>query len=148
MHPKWFYIIMPTKPPRRSWNLHIITSHMYKHPLTPVKIIENSRIHRWKATRSTRPKSSCTTYRTVRRAAWSCSSTRATAACWRCTPSSSVVASKTSWSYRPLAWTIGHPGTLSTRTWESPAGPPVCQSTSRWVVSSLYTYSAFGSGHY
>lgn len=135
---------MPTKPPRR--NLHVIL-YIHRYPLTPVIIIENSRLYRWKATRSTRPRSSCTTYRTVRRAAWSCSSTRATAVCWRCTPSSSVVASKTSWSYRPLAWTIGHPDTLSTRTWESPAGPLVCQSISRWVVNS-YTYSVFGSEVY
>jgi len=104
--------------------------HRYFAPV----MIKYSLFYRWKATRSTRPRSSCTTYHTVLRAGWSCSSTRATAACWRCTLSSSVVASRTWWSYRPLAWTTGRPGTLLTLTWGSPAGLPVCPSTSRWVV--------------
>lgn len=113
--------------------------HRYFSPV--ILIVSYSWFHRWKATRYTRPRSSCTTYRTVLLAGWSCSSTRVTAACWRCTPSSNVVASKTSWSYRPLAWMTGRPDTLLTRTWGSPAGPPVCPSTSKWVVcndSALY----------
>lgn len=91
--------------------------------------------HRWRATKCTRPRSSCTTYPCARRTTWSCSSTRATAACWPCKPRNRRTnASTTSWLYRPRGRTTGRPDTVSASTWENPAEPPVCPSTSRWVI--------------